>query len=80
VFAGETSKAETTSMNTTHEALMAMIAATFAAVMLVSAQLFIGHRNRSEATSPLWNSAMPSVRAADAVLRPAGTPPPSTAR
>jgi hypothetical protein len=69
---------------------MAMIAATFAAVMLISAQLFMGHRNRSEATSPLWNSAMPPVRAAvrqaDAVLRPnsssnmAGTEPPSTAR
>ena len=77
-------------MNTTSEALMAMIAATFAVVMLVSAQLFIGHRNRSEATSPFWSSALPSVRVAvrqaDAVLRSngfsnmVGTEPPSTAR
>jgi hypothetical protein len=39
------------------ELFMAMLTATFAAFMLLAAQLFTDYRNRSEAAALLWNPA-----------------------
>jgi hypothetical protein len=46
-------------MTTLNEALIAMITIAYAALMLLTAQLFIEHRSRNDATSLAW-SALPS--------------------
>jgi hypothetical protein len=48
------------------ELFMAMLTATFTAVMLLAAQLFTEHRNRNEAAALLWNQAsLPQARIAE---------------
>jgi hypothetical protein len=48
---------ETKLMKLATELFMAMLTATFAAFMLLAAQLFTDYRNRSEAAALLWNPA-----------------------
>jgi len=54
-------------MNPTTELFMAMLTVSFAAVILVAAQLFTEHRNRTEAASLIWSPA--SVAQARTTLR-----------
>ena len=54
-------------MNPTTELFMAMLTVSFAAIILVAAQLFTEHRNRTEAASLVWSLA--SVAQARTTLR-----------
>jgi hypothetical protein len=54
-------------MNPTTELFMAMLTVSFAAIILVAAQLFTENRNRTEAASLIWSPA--SVAQARTTLR-----------
>jgi len=54
-------------MKPTIELFMAMLTVSFAAIILVAAQLFTEHRNRTEAASLVWSLA--SVAQARTTLR-----------